>query len=227
MECARARLLIHGYLDGELGLTEALSIEEHLESCTGCASELANHRALRQVLQAAPLTVRAPARLRARFTRRRSWTFPATALALALALFVFWPGEMSTDALLSSHLRSLQPGHLADIISTDQHTVKPWFSGKLDYAPPVEDFKSAGFPLAGGRLDYLGRRPVAALVYRRRAHIINLFVWPGTARERTRTQDGYHIVSFSQGGMIHEAVSDLNMPELEQFVTLVRSKENR
>ena len=169
------------------------------------------------------------------------WTFrfwmPAGAAAALLAVMAItiWrlaPGTAgpSADDLLAqevttSHIRSLMPGHLTDVPSSDQHTVKPWFNGKLDFSPPVKDLTGEGYPLTGGRLDYLGGRPIAALVYMRRQHIINLMVWPAP-REPDRSptaamRQGYHLLHWAQGGMIYWAVSDLNEDEMKEFVGLV------
>ena len=128
------------------------------------------------------------------------------------------------DQLVSDHIRALQPGHLIDVISNDQHTVKPWFDGRLDYAPPVKDLKSAGFPLNGGRLDYMAGRPVAVLIYGRRLHSIDLYVWPGgegvAGTIRVGGRNGYNFRRWSQGGMVLWAVSDIGTNELAEFAAL-------
>lgn len=136
-----------------------------------------------------------------------------------------WSADL-TDEIVASHVRSLMASHLSDVASTDQHTVKPWFNGKLDFSPPVADFAEQGYSLTGGRLDYLGRRPVAALVYRRHAHPINLFVWPESGIDANRmaaSVQGYNLVQWRFSGMRFAAVSDLNTAELDDFVDLLRS----
>ena len=147
------------------------------------------------------------------------------ALAACLALAVMLPrGDGLPDDVVAGHIRALQPGHLMDVASTDQHTVKPWFDGRLDFAPPVRDFKAEGFPLVGGRLDYLAGRPVAALVYQRRQHVIDLYVWPeGRHVDRSPVssdRSGYNVLRWSRDGMAFWAVSDLNAQELADFARL-------
>jgi anti-sigma factor RsiW len=150
------------------------------------------------------------------------------ALAACLALVFLMPSATGLpDAIVSGHVRALQPGHLMDVVSTDQHTVKPWFDGRLDFAPPVKDFKTAGFPLAGGRLDYLAGKQVAALIYQRRQHLIDLYVWPdGSHIDHDPTEgsrNGYNFLHWSTDGMAFWAVSDLDAKELKDFVGLWRT----
>jgi anti-sigma factor RsiW len=166
--------------------------------------------------------------------RRAALNWLAIAAAILLAALLGWrvvPGERGTsqDELLAqeivaSHIRSLQPGHLMDVESTDQHTVKPWFNGKLDFSPQVKDFAADGFPLVGGRLDYAAHRDVAALVYQRRQHLINVYEWPddsGAERPvRAKSSQGYNMLLWQRGGMYFCAVSDLNSSELRQFIQL-------
>ena len=162
---------------------------------------------------------------------RREWSRWAMPLAASIALAVgvnALLGSMQArgqfeEQLVASHVHSLQAAHLSDVVSTDQHTVKPWFTGKLDYAPPVRDFAGQDYPLEGGRLDYLVHRQVAALVYRHRQHVINLYVWPSTdgdAAPSVRVREGYSLVHWTRGGMEYWAVSDLNSEELRRFAEL-------
>jgi anti-sigma factor RsiW len=169
-------------------------------------------------------------------SKRADWGWLAVAAAILMVFAMSWrigPGlggransDLLTQEIVSSHIRSLQPDHLFDVRSTDQHTVKPWFNGKLDFSPPVRDLSEDGYPLVGGRLDYVDHRAVAALVYERRQHLINVFIWPeakGTEEAmQTRSVQGYNIIPWEGGGMYQCAVSDLNKGELEQFTELLR-----
>lgn len=152
----------------------------------------------------------------------RRWSFVPTLAALAAMLFlVVFPaqqrGELQ-DELLASHIRSLQVDHLTDVATSDQHTVKPWFNGKIDFAPPVVDLAPQGFPLVGGRVDYIGGRVVAALVYRRNGHVVNVFVWPApSAATSTSARDGYNLASWWKDGLAFWAVSDTSAGDLEKF----------
>lgn len=134
-------------------------------------------------------------------------------------------GRELADEILAGHVRSLMPGHLTDVLSSDQHTVKPWFNGKLDYSPPVTDFADRGYPLVGGRLDYVASRTVAALVYGRRKHVINVLLWPvsaGTSGVEIETRQGYHMLHWTRDGYAYWVVSDLALAELDEFATLLR-----
>jgi anti-sigma factor RsiW len=236
-----------GYLDRELDERAAGEVEAHLGQCVTCSARLERERRLRAAVQAHVLPLQAPDRLRSsvralvraqarRSQPRRAWLpiWAATAAALFLGVAGGWQlatwraprgdaSDLATE-VVASHVRSLEGAHLTDIASSEHHTVKPWFAGKLDFSPPVPDFTTDGFPLIGGRLDYLGERPVAALVYGRRQHFINLFVWP--SRESNvvpvaASRRGYHLVHGAGGGMTYWAISDLNQGELSQFAQLV------
>ena len=250
--CPERELLLHGLADGELDAANALLMEEHLQSCGGCAATY--HEIIRQKallgneglrVQASPVlkdrirfgiaaeeggakqTKPALQTMAARQTvSRNSWfpqagiAFSAAALAASLLLFVTSqnPAPGLDDELVAGHVRSLLVSHLTDVASSDQHTVKPWFLGKLDFAPPVVDLAKKDFPLIGGRLDYIGGRVVPAIVYKRRGHVINLFVWPaGKVKAVPETVEGYHLLSWTHGGFSYAAVSDLNPEELREF----------
>ncbi len=248
MNHERAQLLMHGYLDAELDLVNSLELEEHLRGCDVCSREYRNHLALRSALAENDLYVQAPAGLKRRvqssirhnsrsglrpWPTAQRWLVPAAALViLAVVALVLLrsaagttPDNPLADQVFSGHLRSLMVAHLTDVTSTDQHTVKPWFDGKLDFSPVVNNFSDQGFPLIGGRLDYIGGRAVAALVYQRRLHLINLFVWPSSGADSPTqivTRQGYQLIQWNQAGMTDWAVSDLSLDELQQFVELVR-----
>jgi len=152
----------------------------------------------------------------------------ATAWGVALSLLVLPAQEVMSGAITDSHVRSLMGAHLVDVKSSDRHTVKPWFAGRLDFSPPVIDLAAEGMPLAGARLDYIEGRPVAALVYNSGPHVINLFVWPASDGKpeapRLLERRGYHLVHWAEGGMRAWAVSDLNATELQAFATLARQR---
>jgi mycothiol system anti-sigma-R factor len=249
MGCELPRTTVHGYLDGELDAVRAAEFERHLEHCPECVAALESQESLRSSLQRAQLYEKASAQLRQKVlaslrpaepvsisSRRRpgvaQWL--AVAAVLLLLLYSGWRflpglGEKNNQTVLAAqivdaHLRSLEPNHLNDVVSTDQHTVKPWFDGKLDFAPPVQDFADDGFPLAGGRLDVVGGRTVAALVYGRRKHFVNVFVWPtrdSDTSPRSGSQQGYHWITWQKNGMAFWAVSDVAPSDLDDLQRLL------
>jgi mycothiol system anti-sigma-R factor len=241
--CETERSILHGYLDGELDAVRAAEFERHLLSCPECVRALEAQETLRRSLDRANLYHRAPQTLRAKvlaglpsaaprrsYFRGLSWQWLPVAAALALAAVVWWQGpprpglrETAASAFVDAHLRSLLPGHLQDVVSTDQHTVKPWFDGKLDFAPPVRDFANDGYPLEGGRLDVVGGRTVAVLVYGRRKHVVNVFIWPSaetTSRTASGSELGYHWTAWRNDGMEFFAVSDASPADLDALKQL-------
>jgi anti-sigma factor RsiW len=257
LSCELTQRYVAGYLDGELDLVRTIEMEAHLKTCPACAQELENLRALRAALQRSSVAYAAPAALRERIQsslressraevqeKRIKWfslNFWQLAGAFALLVLISISGWQWTARLrapssdqriaaevFSSHVRSLEGDHLMDVVSTDQHTVKPWFDGKLDFSPPVEDLATDGFPLVGGRLDYLEGREVAALVYQRRKHFINVFVWPNStgpnSTQAIESRQGYNIMRWAHGGFQFWAVSDVNAQDLADFVRLLETR---
>ena len=237
MTCDSARELI------ELDPThEQADVTGHIENCPDCRKFMEEMTSLRNMVRAEAPYYHAPPGLRRRIEAqvrapaRAPMPVPYRWLAIAASLLLFAsvvgniallrsrvsPEELLAANIVSSHVRSLAGTHLLDVPSSDQHTVKPWFNGKLDFSPNVKDPAADGFPLTGGRLEYLDGHPVAALVFERRKHIINLFTWPSSGSEGGSqfTRNGYHMIQWTQAGMTYWAVSDLNEAELRQFVEL-------
>lgn len=241
-ECPMS-LLVQADIDGELDAGRAADMIRHRAECPDCQAAYADLMMLRDRLRESDLRERAPDSLR-RFLaaqvappaspprRAVRWRAPASfaaglALAASLAFAVYRPAAPDPLALVvDAHVRALQPGHLQDVVSTDRHTVKPWFEGKLDFAPPVKDLAAQQFPLTGGRLDVLDGRPVAAMVYLHGTHPIDLLAWPAeTQADRdpaTRDARGFTTIHWVQNGMDLWAVSDLERGQLEEFVRLWR-----
>jgi anti-sigma factor RsiW len=256
--CPESELLLHGLADGELDAANALQLEEHLKSCSGCAAAFESIRQQKLLLRNGALRLRASPALRERVlasladeetpehasgtapvlqdARKKDWArfFPprlslaVSGLALAASLLLFVNSGSRApqldEQLVANHVRSLLVSHLTDVASSDQHTVKPWFFGKLDFAPPVVDLAARDFPLIGGRLDYAGGRVIPALVYKRRGHLINLFIWPASkTADETASRDGYNLVRWTEAGFTFSAVSDLNLAELQEFQHALQS----
>jgi anti-sigma factor RsiW len=250
MVCADIQTVLHAYVDGELDLVRALEVEGHLRDCAACGQYHKALRVLREALTTGPFRFTPPLGLgdrvrsslrqaeRSAPPRRLPWHLLAVAASLALVLFTGWmvyllrPLSNHRDQLarevVSNHVRSLMEEHLLDKKSSNRHVVKPWFRGKVDFAPPVLDLADRDFALLGGRLDYLDGRPVVALVYSRRQHIINLFIWRSTIGVEDGSEwmerQGYNLVHWSQGGMTFWSVSDLNAEELQEFVSLIQKE---
>ena len=253
MNCKSVAELLPAYIDQELGVAELMAIDEHLQSCPDCRREHAAQRDLSARLKAQASYFTAPpdfaARLRAslpadkerspapgRVTlRERFFHWLPAGIAVVCLLVATWsltlyftqasPQEQLIAEIVADHVRSLQVNHLSDVASTDQHTVKPWFNGKLDFSPPVIDLATQGFPLIGGRLDYLDGHAVAALIYRARQHPINLYIWPSSKEEMAipaQTRNGYHLTHWTMQGMSFWAISDCAASDVERFAQTLR-----
>jgi anti-sigma factor RsiW len=245
MNCHQIRKLIHAHHDGELDAANTMLVDEHLADCPSCFGQSRQISTLRGALQNANLRFAAPAGLRqtisaatkraAAAERESVFTRPwfqqlgwVSAAVLLVAAFVALQISSArredhlVAELVSGHVRSLMVAHLTDVVSTDQHTVKPWFDGKLDFAPSVKDLKESGFPLVGGRLDFVDGHSAAALVYGRKKHLLNLFVWPAKSPEtvsiHATQHNGYNVIQWADGAMTYAVVSDLNELELREFV---------
>jgi anti-sigma factor RsiW len=240
----------------ELGLPpqDRASLNQHLQQCADCTRISQEMQTLTQLMRAPEQQYQAPPHLRSRIQTAirasaprpearkgsgwRAWPWAwinfgwASSASLAcVATLLLYLGQASTNdiyeqGILDSHLRSLQANHLADVISTDQHTVKPWFAGKLDFSPPTYDFATQGYRLTGGRLDYLAQQPIAALVYQHKLHVINLFVAPSQTvqAERSSSRQGYQLIQWTQAGMRYALVSDMNGKDLMQFKQMLSAQ---
>ncbi|MBB6254645.1 anti-sigma factor family protein [Nitrospirillum iridis] len=240
--------LLQGLLDDELDAAHVRALEAHIATCPACAEAWAEMKALRALLGDPALRPEAPAALRARIlmdigavpplhaVSSRSWRAApglrrwwgagvgaGVAIAASLLLMVgpFGGDSALEGEVVAGHVRSLQAQHLLDVPTSDHHSVKPWFAGKLDYSPPVPELAAAGFPLQGGRLDYMAGRPVAALVYRHGAHVLNLYIWPGDGPRQPdfEVRDGYTLMHWRDGDMAYWAVSDVMAEEMHAFAT--------
>jgi anti-sigma factor RsiW len=247
--CEFSGTTVHGYLDGELDAVRAAEFERHIEGCKECQTVLEQIESLRSQLRQNDLYEHAPLHLEKQIRKQlslnnaarpepamwwRRW-FVAPAFALAAVVAVFWlalllvqPHTRSaqvTAELIDAHVRSLQPGHLTDVISTDQHTVKPWFDGKVNFIPPVADYSDKGFTLTGGRLDVVDGHNVAVLVYARAKHVVNLFVWPtrtaAPVSDSSGSREGYNWILWHSGDMTFCLVSDTAPASLAQLKDLI------
>jgi mycothiol system anti-sigma-R factor len=251
VNCELSRSLLHGYLDGELDPVRAEEFEQHLENCSPCIAQLEAQETLRGSLRKANLYERAPESLTRKFRRQVAsaesesdwswlsiWQWVGASAAIVLLAATTYLGverfvaarpvgeqTLLTEAI-DAHVRSLQPGHLTDVVSTDQHTVKPWFDGKLDYVPPVRDLAESGFPLVGGRLDVLNGRSVAVLVYGRRKHLINVFAWPEANAKAEMpaagSRNGFQWIYLRAHGMEYCIVSDVTAADLHSLSELLQ-----
>ena len=251
MQCQDSKKLLDAYVDNEVDLMQSVALEDHLTQCTDCTRSLESRRALKDAIQdsnlryAAPpelvKSVRKSLRLPAESVASPRWQWfraafvgfaAATALCAVIATVIIYqfrapsPERQLAELLIDDHVRSMQGGtsHLIDIPSSNQHVVKPWFNDKLDYSPKVTDFGDKGFPLIGGRLDYLNNRNVAVLVYKRYQHVINVYVDPvkENSDQKVYKKNGYNVIYWSRDGMGYSVVSDLNLAELQQFAGMLK-----
>ena len=253
--CADKEMLLHALADGELDAANCAAIEAHVKGCAGCSAELEAIVAVRSHLTESLPRENAPPALRRRVesmlgeatipdapASREAWASKPrvggwfaggaiTAMAASLALYLALPqlsAAGTEDQLIAGHVRSLLATHLTDVATSDRHVVRPWFNGKIDFSPPVVDLAAQGFPLAGGRLDYVDGAVVPALVYHRRLHSINLFIRPTARFSPTAAfndmRKGYSLIRWSDAGFEYWAVSDIPSAELEQFHQLFQQQ---
>ena len=244
MTCDDVERLGGAYADGELDLEQALAVEAHVAQCQACAARLQAGQDLTRALRSAPY-FKAPAGLAARIRARtspaagapskswllsRPWLMAAASVAVAVLGVTFGVRQQNASAtarmagaVIDHHVASLMAEHLTDVASSDRHTVKPWFAGRIEFSPPVVDLAADGFPLKGGRLDYIDGHPAVALVYTRGAHVINVFMWPTTDDDATPRPSndprGYHVVRWTKDRLTWWAVSDLAAADLSVFAT--------
>jgi anti-sigma factor RsiW len=252
MTLETARMLLHAYIDGEIDAASTMELESQIEASPALRQEMERLSALHHAIQTRATRFNASSRLsrslRTALPRAETDSIPsgvtswwrtlaigATAAAAALLLWSLGstflgrePHTVVNEEVVSAHIRSLMADHLTDFASAERHSVKPWLSNRLDFAPPVHEFASEGFVLLGARLDYIGGNPAAAIVYRYRQHIINVFVWPAPVRSdgsiELSTHRGYNSATFESGGMRHWAVSDVNQKDLGQLAKLLHSQ---
>lgn len=249
MQCQESEKLLDAYVDNEVDLAQSVALEDHLAGCPGCAQIVEGRRALKSAIRNADLRYDAPPELvksvrkalrfpeeKTSFSERWLWLKTAgLGFAAATAVFVlvaavlgFWfhvpEDKKIAIAATDDYIRSmLMENHGMDVISTEKHTVKPWFNGKTSFSPEVTDFADKGFPLVGGRVDFFENQTVAAVIYKRNQHFINVFEYPDKeSHEGERHERGYNVIYWTKDGMQYWAVSDLNQQELRQFVQLLK-----
>jgi anti-sigma factor RsiW len=249
MSCDSVEDLLGAWLDNELDATQSAEVAAHVGTCNSCTASLERLRQLSAAMRSPELTWQPPAYFEARVmgavrdaarpqrsVRQPFWRWAALAACIVLGAAILWttlplrsPGsntQLLAQEVVSSHVRSLLGSHLLDVPSTDQHTVKPWFDGKLDFSPDVKDLGNQGFRLIGGRLDYLGGRRVAALIFQHRLHMVNLFIWPSgqgdSSPQPEPGQKGYNLVHWNTAGVTYWAAADIPVAELEDFAQLYR-----
>ena len=245
MRCTETLRLLDAYVDGELDPSQALALDDHLKQCATCRDEQLRIAQLKELVRSGARYQRAPASLRAALTgqighRAPRWrdrigqfgwvqhavayaAVAALASGITLRLAVPSAYELTAQSIVASHTRALMAQQIASVASSDQHTVKPWFNGKIDFTPPVYDLAQQGFPLVGGRVDYVNQRVVAALVYQRRRHYIDVYVWPNdverAAALHETAEHGFTVLSWSDREFTYFTISDVNSDELHEFVS--------
>jgi anti-sigma factor RsiW len=252
LDCTQVRSVIECYADGELDALTSATIERHLEQCAGCQGAIERLRSLSQLVREAAPYYAAPDRLsrriRASVQERDAapprqvagawWDWLRPAALVAATAVVTWIAapqlqrppatDLLADEVISSHARATLTGHGTAVASSERHTVKPWLTSRLDFSPPVANLEAEGFPLIGARLDYVDRRPVGVLVYRRRQHVIDVFVWPDDERSAPASLElskrGYQVLHWTDRGMRFWAISDLNAAELKTFAAQFSAK---
>src|SRR5215510_1366455 len=248
MQCQESKKILDAYVDNEVDVVQSAALEEHLAGCPDCAHVLEDRRSLKSAVQNAGLRYAAPPELvkevrqqlgfpeekttapKWNWFRSAAWGFAAATAMCALVagilvLQLYTPHDQRMAGLeVDEHIRSMMADHLVDVRSSEHHVVKPWFQGRLSFSPVVPDLKDKGFPLEGGRLDYVDNKPAAALVYKRSQHIINVLEYPanGSSGLKVSQQRGYNVIHWAKDGMEYWVVSDLNEPELRQFAGLLR-----
>jgi anti-sigma factor RsiW len=250
MNCNEARIQLSGYVDGELSTMQSSHLDEHVSSCASCQRDRSVQSFVRSEMRREVIRYHAPAALQRRIREkiqaatevsrkswwsRLSWSMltPVAGAAFAVlvgtnvVIYASLPSndDRLADEVLTSHVRALVVSHAIDVVSSDRHTVKPWYTGKLDFSPPVGDFVAEGFKLEGGRLDYVDGRTVAALVYEHGGHMVDVFIWPSTGASSERALNverrGYNLIHASHGGMTYWLASDLESTEVARLEELI------
>jgi anti-sigma factor RsiW len=252
MDCEQAKILIDAYIDNELDIANSLEVERHIRACEKCSVVYRNYLVIQSALKDENMYFAPPAGLKKKIsasikssekkqvnfkTGLLRWQGAAAVFAVAAAVLLIIilfrpapsPEEQVTEQIVNNHMRSLMPNHLTDVQNSDQHTVKPWFNGKLDFSPPVLDLSSQGFTLVGGRLDYINGQPVAAIVYQRKSHYINFFFWFSDNKDdvskKVSVTRGYNLIHWTKGNRNYWAISDLNLTELDEFITKIQEMQ--
>jgi anti-sigma factor RsiW len=252
MDCEQAKILIDAFIDNELDIPNSLEVERHISSCQSCSIVYKNYLVIQSALKDESMYFSTPPELKKKITssikssekkqfsiksRMFGWQGAAAVFALTsvfLLIFILFrsassPEAQITEQIVDNHMRSLMPNHLTDVQNSDQHTVKPWFNGKLDFSPPVADLSSQGFTLVGGRLDYINGQPVAAIVYQRKSHLINLFFWFSDNKDditkKASVTRGYNLIHWTKGNRNYWAVSDINLTELDEFISKIQETQ--